>query len=164
MADIDPKYLSDAAHFPDGHAAGIEIPRHAADVSTIVRNASTILPIGAQSSLTGGATPMGETILSTEKLARTLDIGARSITVEAGASIAAMQEALAAHGAWFPAAPTWPGAFAGGVVATNAAGAATFKYGSVRAWIEGLVVVLANGHELAIARGDHVADGRTLRL
>jgi D-lactate dehydrogenase (cytochrome) len=164
MVEIDPRYLSDAAHFPGGHAAGIEIPRHAVDVSTVVRNASTILPIGAQSSLTGGATPMGETILSTEKLTRIVDIGTKSITVEAGVSIAAMQEALAAHGAWFPAAPTWPGAFAGGVVATNAAGAATFKYGSVRAWVEGLVVVLASGHELTIARGEHVATGRTLRV
>jgi D-lactate dehydrogenase (cytochrome) len=50
------------------------------------------------------------------------------------------------------------------VVATNAAGAATFKYGSVRAWVERLVVVLANGYELAIGRGEHVATGRTLRV
>jgi len=164
MVEIDPKYLSDAAHFPGGHAAGVEIPHHTADVSTIVRKASTILPIGAQSSLTGGATPMGETMLSTERLTRIVDIGAKTVTVEAGVSIAALQEALTAHGAWFPAAPTWSGAFAGGVVATNAAGAATFKYGSVRAWVERLVVVLANGYELAIGRGEHVATGGTLRV
>ena len=61
------KYLTDAAHFPGGHAAAIAVPRSVADVPSIVRAARAILPIGAQSSLTGGATPMGETVLSTEK-------------------------------------------------------------------------------------------------
>ena len=47
-------------------------------------SATTVLPIGAQSSLTGGATPMGEVVLSTEKLTRVLDAGPSRITVEAG--------------------------------------------------------------------------------
>ena len=161
---IDPKYLSDAAHFPGGHAAGIEVPRQTSEISAIVRHATAILPIGAQSSLTGGATPMGETVLSTEKLTRILDVGSTSITVEAGVTITAIQEALVAHGAWFPAGPTWPGAYAGGAVATNAAGAATFKYGSVRSWVDALVVVLADGAELAMRRGRCRATGRLLRI
>ena len=102
---VDPKYLSDAAHFPGGHAAGIEVPRHTSEIPAIVRHATAILPIGAQSSLTGGATPMGETLLSTEKLTHILDVSSTSITVEAGVTITAIQEALDAHGAWFPAGP-----------------------------------------------------------
>jgi D-lactate dehydrogenase (cytochrome) len=46
----------------------------------------------------------------------------------------------------------------GGVVATNAAGAATFKYGATRAWVDGLTVVLACGHVLDLVRGRVCAD------
>ena len=151
------RYLSDAAHFPGGHAAAIAIPRRVDDIPAIVRDATSLLAIGAQSSLTGGATPMGEVVLSTEKLNRILEIGPGFIHVEAGVPVASMQEALAEHGAWFPPAPTFTGAFAGGIVATNAAGAATFRHGAVRPWVEALTVVLADGSELGIRRGERRA-------
>jgi len=187
----DPGYLSDAAHFPGGHAAGVAAPANVDEISTIVRSARSVLPIGAQSSLTGGATPMGELVLSTARMTRILDISASDeggaertvrhppeesgteraalrqqirITLEAGVPVAVMQDALRAHNAWFPPAPTWTGATAGGIVATNAAGAATFKYGAVRAWVEALTVVLADGSELQVRRGDCRADGHVLRI
>jgi D-lactate dehydrogenase (cytochrome) len=145
--------LIDAANFPGGHAAGIAFPRSTADVIDVVRSSSAVLPIGAQSSLTGGATPMGETILATTKMTRIIDIGPGLITVEPGVTVAAIQEQLTEVGAWFPPAPTFTGAFAGGIVATNAAGAATFKYGSTRDWVEELTVVLADGTVLELRRG-----------
>ncbi len=151
------KYLSDAAHFPGGHAAGISIPRHTSEIPDIVRRASTLLVVGAQSSLTGGATPMGEVVLSTEKLNRILEIGPGFIHAEAGVTVAAIQEALARTGAWFPPTPTYTGAFAGGIVATNAAGAATFRHGPVRRWVQALTVVLADGTELILRRGEKPA-------
>ena len=78
---MESKYLSDAAHFPGGHAAAIVIPRTIDEIPDIVRRATAVLPIGAQSSLTGGATPMGEIVLSTEKLTRVLDAGPTQICV-----------------------------------------------------------------------------------
>jgi D-lactate dehydrogenase (cytochrome) len=50
----------------------------------------------------------------------------------------------------------------GGVVSTNAAGAATFKYGTTRSWVEAITVVLAGGDVLDLRRGDVRAspDGR----
>ena len=159
----DARYLSDAAHFPGGHATDVAVPRNTDEVPAIVRSASTVLPIGAQSSLTGGATPMGETVLSTEKLTRIVDVGPSHITVEAGVPVAAIQETLAPRGAWFPPVPTFTGAFAGGIVATNAAGAATFRHGAVRRWVDAIQVVLASGDVLTIRRGETRArDGRLL--
>ena len=158
------KYLSDAAHFPGGHAAAIAVPRTIDEISAIVRQSKTLLTVGAQSSLTGGATPMGETVLSTEKLARILDIGRSHVRVEAGVPVAAIQETLARAGAWFPPTPTFTGACAGGIVATNAAGAATFRHGPVRPWVQALTVVLADGTGLSIARGEHRASGGRLRV
>ena len=161
---MDPKYLSDAAHFPGGHAAGTVVPRTTSEIPDIVRRATTVLPIGAQSSLTGGATPMGELVLSTEKLTRVLEAGPSRIRVEAGVSVAVIQETLAAHGAWFPPAPTFTGALAGGIVATNAAGAATFRHGSVRPWVQELTVVLADGTALTVRRGERPAQGGRLAV
>lgn len=123
-----------------------------------MRAASAVLPIGAQSSLTGGATPMGELVLSTARLNRILDIGDEWVRVEAGVSLVDLDATLTAAGKWYPPAPTFMGAFVGGVIATNAAGAATFKYGATRKWIERLSVVLANGDALDIARGQFTAD------
>jgi D-lactate dehydrogenase (cytochrome) len=161
---VDAKYLSDAAHFPGGHAAGISVPRAVSEIPDIVRHAATVLPIGAQSSLTGGATPMGEVVISTEKLTRVLDASATHIRVEAGVSVAAIQGALSGHGAWFPPAPTFTGALAGGIVATNAAGAATFRHGAVRPWVQELTVVLADGSDLTVRRGERHAHGYRLAV
>ena len=126
-------------------------------MADIVVAAESVLPIGAQSSLTGGATPFGETVLSTSKMTRILDLTESRIRVEAGVTVAALQEHLAGMGAWFPPAPTFTGACAGGIVATNAAGAATFKYGTTRDWVEALTVVLADGTILDLTRGAHRA-------
>ncbi len=154
-------FLEDAAHYPGGHASGVVFPKNASEVAGILTGAAAVLPIGAQSSLTGGATPMGELIVATSKMTRVVELSPGSITVEAGLTVAAMQEHLAAAGGWFPPAPTFTGASAGGIVATNAAGAATFKYGSTRDWVEGLVVVLADGTVLDVRRGRHRAvEGR----
>lgn len=139
-------------------------PRSTDDVSAAVAAAPRVLPIGAQSSLTGGATPMGELILSTSRMAAILDRTGSTITVQAGVTIAAMQTHLAADGAWFPPAPTFTGAFAGGIVSTNAAGAATFKYGSTREWVERITVVLADGTILHVRRGEHRARNGLLRV
>jgi D-lactate dehydrogenase (cytochrome) len=77
--------------------------------------------------------------------------------VEAGVSLAALEDAARKVSATYPPRPTFTGAFAGGSVATNAAGAATFKYGSTREWVEALTVILANGEALDLARGQSVA-------
>ena len=77
-------FLEDAAHFPGGHATGVVFPRTAEEVADILAEASAVLPIGAQSSLTGGATPMGELIVSTSKMRRIVETTASHVTVEAG--------------------------------------------------------------------------------
>jgi D-lactate dehydrogenase (cytochrome) len=157
-------YLEDAAHFPGGHAAGIVFPRTAGEVAEAVAAHRAILPIGAQSSLTGGATPMGETILSTSRMRRVVEVTRERITVEPGVTVSEMQEVLRETDAWFAPAPTFTGACAGGIVATNAAGAATFKYGSTRPWVDALRVVLADGTMLHVTRGGTTATDYRLQV
>ncbi|RDE12871.1 MAG: hypothetical protein C4K48_09405 [Candidatus Thorarchaeota archaeon] len=54
----------------------------------------------------------------------------------------------------FPVDPTEMSAWLGGIVACNASGARTFKYGAVRNWVMRIRVVLSNGDILDIRRGE----------
>jgi D-lactate dehydrogenase (cytochrome) len=152
-ADTLRSFLEDAAHFPGGHADAVAFPRSEADVAFLLQHHARVLPIGAQSSVTGGATPRGELILSTAKLAEILHVGTDSARVQPGVSLAVLQEAMRQAGRYYPPAATYEGALVGGTIATNASGAATFKYGSTRDWIRHVTVVMASGEVLDIERG-----------
>jgi D-lactate dehydrogenase (cytochrome) len=149
-------FVEDAAHYPGGHAEAVVRPVSVDEVSACLRDGGALLPIGAQSSLTGGATPFGGVVLSTDRLTG-ISITEGRARVGAGVPLQRLQDELAASGRWFPPVPTYLGAFAGGAVATCAAGAATFKYGTVREWVEGLTVVLSGGDVVSLSRGECVA-------
>jgi D-lactate dehydrogenase (cytochrome) len=152
-ADVVGAHLEDAAHFPGGHATELVRPSSESQIAQILRRSASILPIGAQSSLTGGATPMGELLLSTTRLNRIERVGTDSVRVQVGVTMAELDRELERVGRYYPPGPTFAGAFVGGTVATNAAGAATFKYGQTRAWVQGLTVVLPCGAVLDVERG-----------
>jgi D-lactate dehydrogenase (cytochrome) len=156
-SDLLQSFLSDAAHVPDGVATGVAFPKSHDEVSALVQSAVRVLPIGAQSSLTGGATPRGELLISTRALTDVTLLSGSVVRAGAGVPLAELRRVLAGHKLYYPPIPTYDGAFVGGTVATNAAGAATFKYGSTRAWVEALSIVLADGSRLEIARGNVTA-------
>ncbi len=152
--DVLHAHAEDAAHFAGGHADGVAKPRTEQEVAHLLRHATRVLPVGAQSSLTGGATPDGGLVLSTARLVSIQESGQHHFRVGSGVPLTTLQELLHRQGRWYAPSPTYTGAFAGGVVATNAAGAATFKYGTTRQWTDGLTVVLACGHVLDLTRGE----------
>lgn len=153
-ADDVERYLSDSSRTPGGSTPRVALPTSEGEVAWVLAESARVLTIGAQSSLTGGATPQGEVLLSTERLTRLGPLEGDRIRVEAGVPLISLQEALAEKGAFYPPAPTYNGALVGGTVGTNAAGAATWKYGSTRDWVEALTVVLASGEVLDIRRGE----------
>ena len=51
--------------FQAARRLGLSFPANVDEVAAIVAAAKHILPVGAQSSLTGGATPRGDVVLST---------------------------------------------------------------------------------------------------
>lgn len=150
--DLLQSFLSDAAHVPGGTAEGVVFPRDVDEVAAAVRSARHLLPIGAQSSLTGGATPRGDVVLSTRGLSAIGEPSGGTVRVGAGVPLSELQRFLAARNLYYPPVPTFDGACVGGTVATNAAGAATFKYGVTRDWVTGLTVVLADGSVLDVSR------------
>jgi len=155
--DVLSAFLEDAAHFPGGHARAIATPANEREVADLLRRSARVLPIGAQSSLTGGATPMGDVLLSTGKLNRILEISDEMVRMEAGVTLSDLDAALMRAGKYYPPVPTFPGAFVGGIVSTNAAGAATFRYGTTRDWVQAVTVVLADGTVLDVERRTTIA-------
>lgn len=69
-----------------------------------------------------------------------------TISVEAGMTLAALQSTLQAHQQFLPLdPPQGTRATLGGIVASNAHGPLRFRYGTVRDWLIGVRVVLADG-------------------
>lgn len=102
--------------------------------------------------------------LSLKRLAELLD--RREVTGLPGATPA--EEAAAAEYAagkasssslWFPVDPTEMTAHVGGVTATNASGARTYRYGPAREWVRAVTAVLPDGRVLRARRGAVKAEG-----
>lgn len=80
-----------------------------------------------------------------------------------GWSEASMKDYVAfcrAEEQFFTPDPTEASASIGGMTNCNASGARSFHYGSVRAYISGLEIVLMDGDSISIRRGEHFAQGR----
>lgn len=106
---------------------------------------------GGGTGLSAGCVPSpGGIVLSLELLNRVLEADAadRTITVQAGVTLRKLYEAVGGMGLYFPPHPGDEGAFVGGAVAANAGGARAVKYGTVRRFVLGLQVVLADGRVL----------------
>jgi D-lactate dehydrogenase (cytochrome) len=155
--DVAP-YLEDSAHYPGGHARSVVLAADEGDVANVLRSSERVLCAGAQSSLTGGATPQGGVVLSLARMTRILSWSDSAVCVEAGITLAELETELRKRDLYYPPVPTYDGATVGGTVACNAAGAATFKYGSTRDWVQAITVVLADGDVLELRRGQTRAD------
>jgi len=154
--ELEP-YLDDAAHYTGGHCREVCLPRNEAEVASVLASGEPVLPVGAQSSLTGGATPRGGVVVSLARMNAIEAWASTSVRLGPGVVLAELEQALRERDFYYPPQPTFDGATVGGIVATNAAGAATFKHGTTRAWVRALTVVLANGEVLELERGQVTA-------
>lgn len=138
--------------------AAIVLPRTVDEVQAVVRLCSErgapLIPSGGRTGLTGAATATaGEVVLSLEKMNRVLSVDPVGMTLhcEAGATVEAVQQAAAAEGMLYPVDFAAKGtAQIGGSIATNAGGVRVVKYGSTRAWVMGLDVVLPTGERVEL--------------
>jgi len=146
----------------EGRALIMVKPRTTDEVVAIVRtcadNNTAIVPQGGNTGMCGGAVPdaSGEqVILNLSRMNRVLDVDADnfSMTVEAGCLLATAQEAARGAGRYFPLSLGAEGSCqVGGNIATNAGGINVGRYGTARALVLGLEVVLANGTVLDTLR------------
>lgn len=97
-------FISDAAHVPGGFADGVAFPQSEGEVAALLAAATCVLPVGAQSSLTGGATPRGGLVLSTRALDRIDTLTGDRVCVDAGVPLATLQRSLRASDRYYPPA------------------------------------------------------------
>ena len=121
----------------------------AAVVSACAAAGVSIVPQGGNTGLCGGATPIGgEVLISLRRLnrIRSIDVDNNAITVEAGCTLQAVQEAAVSVDRLFPLSLAAEGsATIGGNLSTNAGGVQVLRYGNARELTLGLEVVLADG-------------------
>lgn len=138
-----------------GRALCVVRPASTEEVAAVVRACMEagvpMVPQGGNTSLVGGSVPhtgAHEVVISMSRLnhVRAVDAANNTITVEAGCTLAAVQEAAAAHGRLFPLSLASEGTCEiGGNLASNAGGVQVLRYGNTRELALGLEVVLPDG-------------------
>jgi FAD/FMN-containing dehydrogenase len=139
-------------HYP---ALCVVLPETTPQVAEVVRRCAAagvaVVPQGGNTGLVAGAVPSAsgnQLVLSLARMKKIRDFDpvGDTITVEAGATLHDVQEATAAGGKLFPVSLAAEGtAQIGGLISTNAGGLQVLSYGSMRAQVLGLEVVLADG-------------------
>jgi FAD/FMN-containing dehydrogenase len=131
----------------------VALPGSTEEVAAVVRACVAagvaVVPQGGNTGLCGGATPTGgEVVVSLRRMnrIRAIDADNNSITVEAGCTLHAVQEAAREADRLFPLSLAAEGsATIGGNLSTNAGGVQVLRYGNARELTLGLEVVLADG-------------------
>lgn len=152
--DVVAGYARDSTDLLEaGTPLAVVSPRSTQEVSEIMawatRHQVPVVTRGAATGISGGALAAdGCVVLSTEKLTTIREISEtdRLATVEAGVLNGDLNRAVAEYGLIFAPDPSSsPTCSVGGNVATNAGGLRCLRYGSTRANVLGLEVVLPDG-------------------
>ncbi|SEB23205.1 FAD/FMN-containing dehydrogenase [Variovorax sp. YR216] len=157
---IPPRHLTDWSGAAPVRPLALMRPRSTEEVSAVLRLCSAhrvpVVPQGGLTGLAGAAVPNGDAIaLSLDRMnaIESLDAAAATITVQAGATLEAVQQAAAAQGLLFGVDLGARGSCQiGGNLATNAGGNGVLQFGMMREQTLGLEVVLADGSVLPMLR------------
>jgi glycolate oxidase FAD binding subunit len=138
----------------DGCVVGLVVaPEQSDQMAQALKCASEA---GAAVMVRGGGTKLGwgnsptsaDVLVETRRMAAVLEHawGDMTVTVQAGCTIAVLQQTLAEHGQRLALDPLWPErATVGGVLATNDTGALRVRYGALRDQVIGMTIALADG-------------------
>ncbi|GAA4485706.1 FAD-binding oxidoreductase [Gluconacetobacter asukensis] len=153
-SDVAP-YCTDWRSLYHGRAAAVLRPASTAELAQAVSLCAAagvaMVPQGGNTSMVGGATPdeSGRDIvvcLSRMNRVRQIDPLDHTMDIEAGVTLKAAQDAAREAGLMLPLSISSEGsAQIGGVLATNAGGNNTVRYGNARELVLGLEVVLPDG-------------------
>jgi FAD/FMN-containing dehydrogenase len=145
--------------------AGVALPRGVEELQRLVRWAADtetpLVPRGAGSGMAGGNVGRGVIVdLSQGFRWMAPEWTRRMVWVGASVTWAEVSEAARPFGLRLAPDPA-SGAFAtaGGMVATNAAGPRSLRSGSVRAWVEAVEIVGADGEARRVPRGAGSGEG-----
>lgn len=154
-SDLAAPYCKDWTGQFAGTPIAVVRPESTAQVAAIVKlchdHSTPMVPTGGRTGLCGGGVPTGDgdsIVISLERMnaVRAVNVGARSITLEAGVVLQTAQEQAREQGLAFPLTFGAQGsAMIGGVLSTNAGGSNVVKYGTTRELCIGIEAVLPDG-------------------
>lgn len=134
-------------------------PADPEDLRTLIQwaaaNRVALIPRGAGSAMGGGNVGDGVIVDLTGMPKQLLvDPLSRTAVASCGVTLQDLQTAASVHGLRVPPDPSsWRWATVGGMVATNAAGARSVRYGSVRRWVRALSLLTREGEMVRLRRG-----------
>jgi FAD/FMN-containing dehydrogenase len=150
------EYLEDASGLR-GNAEKAFAPATTAEVRQIVAAAveskTPLTIVGARTGLTGASVPEGGWIMSMSRF-RSLDIQNGRARCGVGLSLQDLENEAAKTGQFLGPNPTEYSASVGGMVSTNAGGARSFGFRSLRYQALGMEVTFMNGETTWVRRGD----------
>jgi len=148
-------YATDWRSLYRGQTPAVVRPANTEEVAGVIRLCAAagvgIVPQGGNTNMVGGAVPAedgSQIVLSLARMnrVRALDAVDLTMTVDAGVTLKAGQDAAAEQGCLLPLSIGSEGtAQIGGVLATNAGGNNTVRYGNARDMVLGLEVVTPQG-------------------
>lgn len=151
--EIDLKaYASDATQIR-GKAKFITWPENEEDVKVIVKycieNSLNITPRGGGTGLAGGAAPENSVVIDMSRMNK-IETKGDEIIAEAGV---VLEDLNYTTEKFFPVTPgSKKSCTIGGMIATNAAGMRSIKYGKMENWVEELEIIDGNGDKLKIGK------------
>jgi len=156
---------SEAAGIARSVPRAIAVPADVDDLVALVKWASRetipLIPRGSGSSMPGGAIGDGVIVdLSRWRTMGPVNVDSRTIRVGPGVLRAEVDRAARQHGLRFPVDPS-SGEFCtiGGMASTNAAGAHSMHFGSMRRWVRAIDCVFADGSRGQVRRGSAPPSG-----
>lgn len=127
-----------------GNTPFLALPKTTAEVAAVIgvcaESGTPVVPQGGNTGSVGGQIPLGEILLSTERMRAIRDIDAFDdvLVAEAGVTLQAAHEAALEKRRRFPLDIASQGtATIGGIISTNAGGTAVLRYGNTRDWCWG---------------------------
>ncbi|MDA8251598.1 MAG: FAD-binding oxidoreductase [Rhodospirillales bacterium] len=155
-------YATDWRRLYRGRTPAVVRPASTGELAEVVRRCAAsgvpMVPQGGNTSMVGGAVPSEdgrEIVISLARMnrVRAIDPVDLTLTVEAGVTLKAAQDAAAAADCLLPLSIAAEGtAQIGGVLATNAGGNNTVRYGNARDLVLGIEAVLPDGQVLHALR------------
>ncbi|MFA5511147.1 MAG: FAD-binding oxidoreductase [Candidatus Kapaibacterium sp.] len=165
--DVIHPYTYDSSNY-QGFAEQLFIPEDYSELIKFVKSAydsgKQITVSGAGTGIAGGRVPEGGAVISTEKFKDLFLLNSNSVRIGAAVTLNELDNFLKDHNLFLPPNPTEINASIGGNVSTNASGARTFKYGAIRNYVNRLKIILSNGDQLNIGRGEIFAENNILKL
>ncbi|MCK9594840.1 MAG: FAD-binding oxidoreductase [Candidatus Omnitrophica bacterium] len=158
--DIIGSYFQDASNLKGGYASEAVFPDREEQISELLAEChSKKTPVtisGGGTGTAGARIPFGGIVISTERLDKINEISVEKMSarLQPGVLVDDLRLACEQKGLFYTSHPTERTASVGGTVSTNASGARSFKYGSIRQYVNRLRMVLADGEVLEIKRGE----------